>query len=71
MNPRAPHVYGTIKLYKQGQLIRPLVIWINFPAYNLAKHLNTISTNTLQLPNAFNVKNTNTLAHSFHLIEIV
>jgi hypothetical protein len=70
MNPCAPHLYGTIKLHKQGQPVRPIVNWIECPAYKLAKHLNTILINTLQLPNAFNVKNTNTLAQSLQLIEI-
>ena len=70
MNPRAPHIYSTIKLHKQGQPIRPIVNWTNCPAYNIAKHLNTILINTLQLPNAFNVKNTSTLAHSLQHITI-
>jgi hypothetical protein len=70
MNPSAPHLYGTIKLHKQGQPIRPIVNWTESPAYKLAKHLNTVLKNTLQLPNAFNIKNTNTLAQSLQLIEI-
>jgi hypothetical protein len=40
------------------------------PAYKLAKHLNTILNKILQLPNAYNVQNTSTLAHSLKLIEI-
>jgi hypothetical protein len=70
MNPRAPHLYGTIKVHKPGQPIRPIVNWKNCPAYKLAKHLNSILINTLQLPNAFNVENTNKLAHLLQLIEI-
>jgi hypothetical protein len=69
MNPSAPHIYGTIKLHKQGKPICPIVNWIDSPAYKLAKHLSTILTDILQLPNAFNVQNTSTLAHSLKLIK--
>jgi Ca2+-binding EF-hand superfamily protein len=70
MNPRAPHIYGTIKLYKQGKPTCPIVNWIDSPAYKIAKHLSTILTDILQLPNSFNVQNTSTLAHSLNLIKI-
>jgi hypothetical protein len=52
MNPSAPHIHGTLKLHKQAKSIRPIVIWIDSPGYKLAKHLNTILNNILQLPNA-------------------
>jgi hypothetical protein len=62
MNPRAPHIYGTIKLHKQAKPIRPIVNWIDSPAYKIAKHLSTFLTDTLQLPNAFNVQNTSNIS---------
>jgi hypothetical protein len=70
MNPSAPHIHGTIKLHKQEKSIRRIVNWIDSPGYELAKHLNTILNNTLQLPNAFNVRNTSPLAHSTKLIKV-
>jgi sugar (pentulose or hexulose) kinase len=69
MNPSAPHICGTIKLHKQGKPIRPIVNWIDNPAYKLAQDLSTILTDILQLPNAFNVQNTSTLAHSLKFIK--
>jgi hypothetical protein len=44
--------------------------WIDSPGYKLAKHLNTILNNVLQLPNAFNLQNTSTLAHSLKMLKI-
>jgi hypothetical protein len=70
MNTKAPHIYGTIKLHRQGKPIRQIVNWIHSPAYKLTKHLNTILTKMLQLPNAFNVQNTSTVTHSLKLIKI-
>lgn len=70
MNPSAPHIYGTIKLHKQEKSIWPIVNWRDSPGYKLAKHLNTILNNTLQLSNAFNVRNTSILTHSLKLIEV-
>lgn len=70
MNPKAAHIYGTIKLHKQGKPIRQIVNWIHSPSYKLAKHLNTILTKLLQLPKAVNVQNTSTLTHSLKLIKI-
>jgi hypothetical protein len=70
MNPCAPRIYATIKLHKQGKPIRHMVNWINCPAYKLVKHLTIVLANVLQLPNAFNVINTSTLAHSLNRIEV-
>jgi hypothetical protein len=63
MNPSAPQIYGTIKLHKQGKSIRPIVNWMDNPGYKLAKYLNTILSNILQLRNAFDLQNTSTLTH--------
>jgi hypothetical protein len=70
MNPSEPHIHRTIKLHKQEKYIRLIVNLINSPAYKLSKHLNIILNNILQLPNAFNVKDINTLAHSLKLIKV-
>lgn len=40
-----------------------MVNWTDSPGYKLAKHLNTTLSDIL-LPNAFNIQNTNTLAHT-------
>jgi sugar (pentulose or hexulose) kinase len=64
MNPTAPHLHGTIKLHKEDKPIRPIVNWKNSPGYKLAVHLAKILKQTIQLPNAFNVQNTETLMHN-------
>jgi hypothetical protein len=56
MNPSAPCLLGRMKLHKQDKPIWPIVNWKNCPAYNVAKHLNEILHDALQLPNTFNVK---------------
>jgi hypothetical protein len=56
MNPSAPQIHGTIKVHKPEKSLRPVVNWTDSPEYKLAKHLNTILNNVLQLPYAFNVK---------------
>jgi hypothetical protein len=61
MNPSAPQLYGTMKLHKQQKLIHPIVNWRECPTYKIAKHLNIILQEALQLPNTFNVKNSTTL----------
>jgi hypothetical protein len=60
MNPSAPHIYSTIKLHKQAKHIRPIVNWIDSPAYKLAQHLSTNFTDIQQIPNAFNAQNSST-----------
>jgi hypothetical protein len=39
MNPKAPHMYGTIKLHKADKPIRPIVNCINSPGHKLAGYL--------------------------------
>jgi hypothetical protein len=70
MNPSASQIHGTIKLHKPEKSIHPIVNWTDSPGYKLAKYLNTILSNILQLRNAFNVQNTNTLAHTLKLLKI-
>jgi hypothetical protein len=64
MNPKAPHIYGTIKLQKADRPIRPIVNWKNSPGYKLAGHLVKLLKHTTRLPNVFNVQNSETLMHS-------
>jgi hypothetical protein len=69
MNPSAPRIHGTIKLHKPEKPIRPIVKWTDSPGYKLAKYLNTTLNNILLLPYAFNVQNSNTLAHTLKINE--
>jgi hypothetical protein len=62
MNPKAPHLYGTIKLHKADKPIRPIINWKNSPGYKL--HLVKLLKHTIQLPNVFNIQNSETLMHS-------
>jgi hypothetical protein len=39
MNPRAPHIHGTVKLHKQDKSIRPIANWKESPSYKIAKHV--------------------------------
>ena len=57
MNPIAPNLHATIKLHKQNTPIRPIINWKNAPAYELAKQLSKTLNIYLQLPNAYNVRN--------------
>jgi hypothetical protein len=70
MNPSAPQIHGTIKLHKSEKSICPIENWTDSPGYKLAKHLNTIVNNVLQLLYAFNVKNSNILAHALKQLDI-
>jgi hypothetical protein len=57
MNPRAPHIQGTIKLHKEQKLIRLIVSWKDIPGYKLGKHITTQLSTTLQLPSTYNIQN--------------
>jgi hypothetical protein len=69
MNPRARKTHATVKLHKIDKPIRPIVNWKQCPAYELAKLLNKILNERLELPNAFNVPNSYTLAQELTNIE--
>jgi hypothetical protein len=64
MNLKAPRMYGTIKLHKADKPIRPIVNWKNSPGYRLAGYLVKLLKHTIQLPNVFNVQNSEALMHS-------
>jgi hypothetical protein len=70
MNPKAPHIYGTIKLHKQSHPIRPTVNWIESPASKLAKFITGKLKETIQLPNAYNIQNSITLMENLNKLEI-
>jgi hypothetical protein len=66
MNPRAPHIYGTIKLHKQLHPIRPIVNWKDSPAYKLAEFVTGKLKETIPLTNAYNIQNSVTLMENLN-----
>jgi hypothetical protein len=50
MNPKAPHIYGAIKLHtctsKERKPIRPIVSWKDSQGYNLAEYTEHTTHNT-------------------------
>jgi hypothetical protein len=62
LNPAPPVMKGLIKLHKEQNPIRPVVIMCSSPSYKLAKFVSKHLSNLLCLPYSFNVKN------SFQLI---
>jgi hypothetical protein len=64
MNPEAPHIHGTIKLHKGGKPIRPRVNWKNSSGYRIATYLARQLKDTIHLPNAFNIQNSEKLIHN-------
>jgi hypothetical protein len=71
MNLTAPQIHGTLKLHKQNKPIRPIVNWKESPGYKIAKHINTLLSETLKLPIAFNVKNTYQLTQALKNTKIM
>jgi hypothetical protein len=70
MNPKAPHIYGTIKLHKEHKPIQPIVNWRDSPGYKLAKYIATQLTEKLQLPYVYNVKDSIKLIHNLENLQI-
>jgi predicted nucleotidyltransferase len=62
MDPTSPYSRGLVKIHKPDAPIRPVVNWINAPAYKLPRKLVQLLTTHLPLPCAYNIKN------SLHLI---
>jgi hypothetical protein len=50
-------MHATVKLYKPGIPIRPIINWRNALGYKLAKYLTKLLHNCLDLPYAYNVRN--------------
>jgi hypothetical protein len=69
MNPKAPNLNGLIKIHKLGSPIRPIINWQYAPAYRLAKLLSEKLQHELQLPYAFNIKNSQHLLTELENIE--
>jgi hypothetical protein len=65
LNPTAPTIRGLIKIHKTDFPIRPIVSWINAPAYKLTKMLSEKLQIHIALPYTFNVKNSNQLINGF------
>jgi hypothetical protein len=70
MNPKAPHMHGTIKLHKEDKPIRPIDNWTNSPGYKVAKHLATQLSNRLSLPYIYNVKDSIQLMQNLQTLHI-
>lgn len=61
-----------MKLHKEHNPIRPIVYWLNAPAYKLPKFTTKALKTHAPLPYSFNIKNTTYLLkyNKFHLIII-
>jgi hypothetical protein len=70
MNPKAPHIHGTIKLHKSDKPIRPIVNWKGSPGYKLAAHLAKLLKYTIQLPIVFNIRNSETLMQNLRQTKV-
>lgn len=70
MNPRAPQIHATVKLYKQDKPTRPIVNWKHSSAYNLTKHINVLLNKMLSSPNVCNVRSSYSLTQSLANITI-
>jgi hypothetical protein len=57
INPIAPALHATIKLHKPNKPIRPIINWNGTPAYGTAKELTKALQKHLQLPHAYNIRN--------------
>lgn len=63
-NPHPPVLYSLPKIHKENIPIRPIVSFINSPAYKLANFLNKIFNSYLQVSSPFSIKNTSQLINS-------
>jgi hypothetical protein len=58
LNPNSPSIRSLIKIHKTEKLIRPIINWMNAPAYKISKFLTKIIDDFVQLPFTYNVQNT-------------
>jgi hypothetical protein len=70
MNPKAPHIFGNIKLHKADQPIRPTVNLRNSPGYKLAVYVAKILKQKIRLLIAFNVQNSKILMNDLKQLEV-
>jgi hypothetical protein len=68
--PKTPTLHATVKLHETGNPIRPIVSWKECPIYELAKALNNVLRNKLELRNAFNVTNSRALTQELANMEV-
>jgi hypothetical protein len=71
MNPKAPYIFGYIKLHKLDKPIRPIINWKNSPVYKLATYVTKLLKQTMKLPNAFNVPSSIALMNSLKQIDVL
>jgi hypothetical protein len=57
MNPKSPQLYGLTKIHKDNNPMRPVVSYVNSPAYLLAKYLNTLILEVTQFKPKYGLKN--------------
>ena len=57
MNPSPPNIRSLIKIHKPDAPIRPIINWVDAPAYKLAKKPVRDITVYILLPFAYNVMN--------------
>jgi hypothetical protein len=70
INPETPHIHGTIKLHKDDKPIRPIVYWKNIPGYKLTALLAGQLKNSIQLPNVYNIQNSENLINNLKEMKI-
>jgi hypothetical protein len=70
IKPEAPKLNVHIKTHKENEPIRPVVNNINAPAYKIAKYLNKILSNLINLPQTYTAKNAREVAEDLKAIYI-
>jgi hypothetical protein len=70
MNPNAPILYGLPKIHKDGIPIRPVVSYVNAPAYKLCKFLNSYLRDVLEFDPKYSIKNSICLVDRLKAIKI-
>jgi hypothetical protein len=70
IKPKAPQMNARIKTHKETQLIRPVINSTQAPTYKIAKFLNKIIKNHINLPTTFVAKNAQEVATDLDTIQI-
>ena len=60
-----------IKTHKDDKPIRPVINNTQAPSYKLAKHLNKILNQLIDLPHTYATKNSNEVAQELNNIQII
>ena len=69
-NPKLPRLYSLIKIHKNPVSIRPIVSFINSPAYNIAKFLGKVLPQLIDFKSSFTIKNTSELTKTLQQVKI-